>query len=161
MVVWGVDPGQYKHALAELEVSAQGIQVRRTLSLVHSEMEVWIRSQPRPDLTVVEETGGTFWNNRNKPGIRQGLRETRRAEDRLLDLLAEREIPVTLLPCTGSWENPGWRQRLTGLTRPNEWDVWQELMARRRGGELRGYVPRHPHLADAIGLALIGQRRAA
>ena len=156
MIIWGIDPGQFKHALAELEVDGQGIRVRQALSLVHTEMEACIQSRPRPDLAVVEETEGTYWNNRRKPGIRQGLRQTRQAEERLLDLLAERGIPTISLPCAGNWEDPGWRQRLTGLTRPSEWDVWQELMTRRRGGQLQGYIPRHPHLVDAIGLALIG-----
>ena len=156
MIVWGIDPGQFKHALAELEVNDQGIRIRQALSLVHTEMEACIQSRPRPDLAIVEETEGTYWNKRRKPGIHQSLRQTRQAEERLLDLLEEREIPIISLPCAGNWENPGWRQRLTGLTRPSEWDVWRELMAQRRWGQLRGYIPHHPHLIDAIGMALIG-----
>lgn len=157
MIVWGIDPGQYKHALAELELGGKQIRIRQTLSLIHTEMEAWIQAQPRPDLVVVEETEGTYRNNRRKPDIHQGLHETRKAQDRLLALLDKLEIPVLLLlPCTSNWEDPGWRQRLTGLWRPNEWDVWKELLSRRRDGQIRGFVPRHPHLADAIGLALIG-----
>lgn len=49
---------------------------------------------------------------------------------------------------------PGWRQRLTGLVRPSEGDVYRLLKGLERSGNLVGPVPRHPGLVDAIGMAL-------
>lgn len=53
-------------------------------------------------------------------------------------------------------EGPGWRQALTGLTRPREQDVIRRLLELKQEGRLAGEVPRNPHAADAVGMALVG-----
>lgn len=54
-------------------------------------------------------------------------------------------------------EGPGWRQALTGLTRPREQDVIRRLLELKQEGRLAGEVPRNPHAADAVGMALSGR----
>jgi len=66
--------------------------------------------------------------------------------------LASRSVPWYRDP-------PGWRQHLTGLTRPSEWDLYRALMGKKRGGKLKGFVPKNPNLIDAIGLAVYGLER--
>ncbi|ADH65408.1 hypothetical protein Mesil_3618 (plasmid) [Allomeiothermus silvanus DSM 9946] len=53
-------------------------------------------------------------------------------------------------------EGPGWRQAFTGLTRPREQDVIRRLLELQQEGRLAGEVPRNPHAADAVGMALVG-----
>lgn len=107
-------------------------------------------------LAVVERTTRGPWHPRVPKGE---LLRVAALGDALEEALRGRGVRVArpLAVRSGAWyegQRPGWRQRFTGLVKPGEGDVYHELLRRKRAGELLGKVPKHPGIADALGMAL-------
>lgn len=156
----GADPGRWRTALAVVELgpphrvlalsvvdSDRAVEEALALAQAHGVLEAvverttrgpWHRKVPRGELLAVARVGEALEAGLSGAGVR-----VRR--------------PLAVRP--GAWyggQRPGWRQRFTGLLHPSEADVYATLRGMRERGELLGKVPKHPGLADAIAMALLG-----
>lgn len=153
----GVDPGEWTTALAVVETEEPEVLA---LEIVPNEG----LGERLPALVqlygveeaVVEQTTRGPWNPRVS---RKALKRVRAVGNQAAEVLRRQGVRVyrPLASRPGAWyggEEPGWRQKLTGLARPSEEDLFHLLLGLKRQGVLKGRIPRHKGLVDAIGMAM-------
>jgi|GEM_PF-2604700 hypothetical protein len=153
----GADPGEFKTAFAVVEIQrrARVLEVGSWLNEGLAQNLERLFERWSIDEAIVEGVGRP-WNKRIPP---EALRRLQGVVEEIVGFFRARGLPFREVLASGSvlWQEVGdlgWRQRLTGLTKPNEEDVFFTLMAWRRAGSLEGRIPHHSHIVDAIGMTL-------
>lgn len=154
----GVDPGLYRTALAVVEVGPphRVVQVDVVENEKALERTLELARACGVQVAVVERTTRGPWHPRVP---REDLLKVAALGNAVAEALKAQGVRVVrpLAVRAGAWyggQPPGWRQRFTGLVKPGEGDVFRELLRRKQSGELKGRVPGHPGIADALGMAL-------